>query len=259
MLPSVSKKRKICSEAEPSDKIDPVEKLLSLTCTNNDLLVQLNETESRKNELAAAEAEAAAPDPSPHPISYNLSKIMNDNLRRHYSRLRRSQMEIHNDNSSFLILTRPNPADHVPKRHVPRAHPPHIPFFKNVNFNSSPTLAYKVEDYIHYDDDDATDEPLTTDTEPLNTDTEPLTTDTEEELCSPTDPVLHWKQPGSGEMSAKMSFHYRQNDNFSFSLTGEKKDAPNDAFRFLNKRSVISGKASEMIATPNFLVSDFYF
>ncbi|KAF8003843.1 hypothetical protein HF325_001291 [Metschnikowia pulcherrima] len=217
------------ASAAADDKMDPVEKLLSFSHVNQDILLLMNELDQN--------TAATAPTTTPaYPnILCNFNKVIHDNMRLYYARFGKLHMEIHNDHSSFSVLNQPpaqTEAD-APKLKF------NVPFFKNVNFNPKPSFGHQIDDYIHYDDE------------------EPLTTDSEhEELALPTG-VVETPIPS---LSGKMSFHYRQNDKLSLSLSDEQaEDAPNDAFRFLNQRSVLSGKASEMIGTSNFLVSDFFF
>lgn len=210
----VAKRRKLNDVVD--DKIDPVEKLLSYTCVNADFLLQM-EAVSDPQPLAA---------PVYPNISCNFAQVINDNLRSYYATFCKSQMEIHNDHSSFSVLTRPHTAPE-PAELAPRAH---VPFFKNVNFNPTASLGNFFEDYIHYDGED---------TDPVTPEAEP------EETLAPL---------------SKMSFHYRQNDHLNLSLSDEpvKSSSGPDVLRFLNQRSVISGKASEMIGTSKFLISDFF-
>ncbi|GEQ68930.1 hypothetical protein JCM33374_g2600 [Metschnikowia sp. JCM 33374] len=221
------------------DKIDPVEKLLSFSHSNTDMLSVMNDTENANAQASSATSSNSAA--YPH-ISYNFNKVIHDNMRSYYSKFRKSQMEIHNDHSSFSVLNKPPPSE-TPEQETPARAKFQVPFFRNVNFNPKPSFGQHIDDYIHYDDDE--DDQLTTDSE-------------HEEIASPKGLV----ETPIPSLSGKMSFHYRQNDKLNLSLTDEQRvedDAPNDVFKFLNKRSVLSGKASEMIGTSNFLVSDFFF
>ncbi|OBA21349.1 hypothetical protein METBIDRAFT_31894 [Metschnikowia bicuspidata var. bicuspidata NRRL YB-4993] len=231
------KARSVPEKTAPiDDQIDPVEKLLSFSHVDNDILLLMDDADHAPAPAPGPASGAAYPN-----ISCNFDKMIHDNMRLYYSKFRKSQMEIHNDHSSFSVLTRPVPE--APKPTVDAAQKPRtqVPFFRNVNFNPTPSFGQHIDDYIHYD----ADEPLTTDSE-------------HEELEAPRG-VVETPIPS---LSGKMSFHYRQDDKLNLSLTDGRKageDAPHDVFKFLNQRSVLSGKASEMIGTSSFLVSDFFF
>lgn len=219
-------------------KIDPVEKLLSMTCVNTDILhMEDNDQLALSSSSAASSSSPAYPN-----LSLNFNKLINDNLRSYYSKLCKSPMEIHNDNSSFSILNKqPQQPLGSQEQSTSLSFASQVPFFKNVNFNSSSSFGQKIDDYIYYDDDE----------EPSSTDSE------QEEISAPTDPKMA-VLPTMG----KMSFRYRQNENVNFSLSDfqvQNQNEPNDIFKFMKKRSVISGKASEMIGTSNFLINDFFF
>lgn len=232
-LPGHDQKRRkihVQDAVERDDKIDPVEKLLSFSHVNTDMLLEMNNAE---HEAPAPLANASYPN-----ILYNFNKVIHDNMKLYYAKFRKSQMEIHNDHSSFSVLNKP-PVDEAADAAKTPAKPKfQVPFFRNVNFNPTPSFGHHIDDYIHYDDD-----------EPLSTDSE------QEEIASPKG----IEETPIPSLSGKMSFHYRQNDNLNLSLTDEQKVGDDDVFRFLNKRSVLSGKASEMIGTSSFLVSDFFF
>lgn len=209
------------------DKMDPVEKLLSMTHVNNDILLQMEDTEA----LLASPSPAVSTLPH-HSLSHNFTKIINDNIRKYYQTFRKLPMEIHNDHSSFSVLTRPQPAPSAPVAPVASAQ---IPFFKNVNFNRSPSAGHCINDYIYCDDDEVS-----------STDSEHEDFGADSPLQSPVAP------PG------KMSFHYRQHDKLNLSLTPDAK-GPEDVSQFLNLRSVMSGRASEMIGTSTFMINEFFF
>lgn len=209
------------------DKIDPVEKLLSMTCSTADILHMDDESVSP----LASSSHLASAYPS---LTLNFTQAINENLRSHYMKLCKSPMEIHNDHLSFSIL---NCKPKVEEKPLATSQANHIPFFKNVNFSSTPSF-HKIDDYISYEDD-----------EPLSTDSE------HEDMPAPTQELQLPFPPVSG----KMSFHYRQNDNMNFSLSDVHTELePQDIFKFLNKRSVISGRASEMIGTSNLMIKDFF-
>lgn len=213
------------------DKIDPVEKLLSLTCASNDIL-HMDDSDAEPSSPLASSTSTASAYPS---LTLNFTKAINDNLRSYYLRLCRSPMEIHNDHSSFSVL---NHKPLVEERPCALSSASQVPFFKNVNFSSSPSF-HRLDDYIYCDDDD----------EPSSTDSE------HEEMPASDDPIL-LPLPSTG----KMSFRYRQNDKLNLSLSDSHPDQePEDIYKFLNKRSVISGRASEMIGTSPFMIKDFFF
>lgn len=214
------------------DKIDPVEKLLSMTCSNTDIL-HMDDSDTESISLASSSSSASA-----YPnLTLNFTKAINDNLRSYYSRLCKSPMEIHNDHSSFSVLTNKPQVEESAAPKAP-ASASQIPFFKNVNFSSTPSF-HRIDDYIYYDDD------------------EPSSTDSEHEEMPASNHPLQLPLP---PVSGKMSFRYRQNDNLNLSLSDVPKELePQDIFKFLNKRSVISGRASEMIGTTNFMIKDFFF
>lgn len=218
-------------------KIDPVEKLLSISCVNTDILHMED-----NDQLALSSSSTSSSSPAYPNLSLNFNKLINDNLRSYYSKLCKSPMEIHNDNSSFSILNKqPQQPQGAAEKTSEKNFASQVPFFKNVNFDRSPSSGEKIDDYIYYDDDE----------EPLSTDSE------HEEISASNDPKMA-VLPTAG----KMSFRYRQNENVNFSLSDfqvENQNEPNDILKFMNKRSVISGKASEMIGTSNFLINDFFF
>lgn len=209
---SNTKRRKIIDQ--DSDKIDPVEKLLSLTNLNNDILLMKDDTEFRMDSW----------NKSQEIIPVNFTKILNDNIRSYYQGRRNY------DYGEFTSLgcTDSKPVNNSPYNSESIQDSPSnisAPFFKTVNFNPTPSPNF--EDYFSYED----------------TDEEPIT----------TQPVPN-----------KMRFHYRQkhpNLNLSLNFTtppSETSEDSSDVFKFLNKRSVLTGKASEMVSTGNFLINDFF-
>lgn len=235
-------------EASYDDTIDPVKKLLCLTSQNSDILLSMNEADVTQGYSSTSSYSSICSDnlASPlsetpsitysaaqHNISYNFSKVYNDNLRSYYSLFKKSQMEIHNDHSLFAVLNkkpRVTPPPSRPKRSRP------VPFFKNVNFNPTSNFGSKLEDYIDYKDSgeegssDIDDEKSTIISSPLT----PLT--------------------------SNMSFHYRQNDGLNLSLTDVKSThGLYDSLQFFNPRSIISGQASETIGAAKFMINEFFF
>lgn len=214
------------SERPKEDKIDPVEKLLSMTYASGDILLQMDEAETLQASSSAS--------PEPHQnLSYNFNKVIHENMRKYYQTFGKLHIEIHNDNLSFSVLTRPKTEVPTPLP-VSRAQ---VPFFKNVNFGRSPTMGNRLDDYIYCDDDELS------------------ATDSEHEDMPLGGPV-HVPLPPVG----KMSFHYRQNDNLNLSTdTHGEAHGPQDVSKFMNQRSVMSGKASEMVGTSSFMIKDFFF
>ncbi|KAK6197373.1 uncharacterized protein RJT21DRAFT_116309 [Scheffersomyces amazonensis] len=154
-------------------------------------------------------------------------------------------------------------------QNVEKAVEPTVP----INNNSS------TKEYYYVDDDEyisPTDKPepkqLVPASQDLQSTVEATTNDNESPLSTPT------------LTSNKMSFHWRQNHNNlnlalnDFSKNGQSAnnaravnslstnqqqflmmDQQNeDIFKILNKHSVFTGKASEMISTSNFLINDFF-
>lgn len=252
------KKRKLTETpctAPASDKIDPVEKLLSLTNTNNDILLDLEGYEDDyEGDLESQDASKDARlsrgvQNSKNSISLNFTKILNDNLRSYYSNFKRCPIEIYNDNSSFSILNRKKeePVSHQQAAASNQA----VPFFRNVNFNPKNPSAYTFDQYLEYDEDDdaAEDDVNTTSTE----------SETEEHVDEGPKGAIHIEKPLPTLAHNKMSFHYRHNDNLNLSVNGAKSNSdPQDVFKILNKRSILNGRASEMVSTGNFLINDFF-
>ncbi|ABN67125.2 predicted protein [Scheffersomyces stipitis CBS 6054] len=220
------KRRRIVDEEDNSDKIDPVEKLLSLPNLNNDILDEDEEDEEEDEDETRNEL-----------VPPNFTKILHDNIRSYYSNFRKSPIEIYNDNSSFAFLNKKEEPDQ-------RCHCYNVPFFRNVNFSGSSRSDYTIDDYFSYDE---------------------LTDNDTEESLSPTDkPGVKEVSPATSTSSVyfpdsfnnKMSFHYRHNhSNLNLS---DGFDSGADIFKYLNKRSVLSGKASEMVGTGKFLINDFF-
>jgi len=222
-------------DSPEDDKIDPVEKLLSMSSTND--ILYMDSDSSAESPLTSLDEPATS---SAYPsLSLNFTKAINDDLRLYYLRLRKSPMEIHNDHSSFSVLNSKPPVEE-PKVCSSASQASSVPFFKNVNFSSTPSFQ-KLDDYIFCSDDE---------------DDEPLSTDSEHEDL-PSSTASH-RLPV--EESGKMSFHYRQNSNMNLSLSDvQTEQDPQDIFKFLTHRSVLSGRASEMIGTSTFMIKDFFF
>lgn len=240
------------------DTMDPVERLLSLTSLDGDILLNIDASDSDRScssyssyssicsdDLASpcSDIPAIPYSAAHHNISYNFSKVFNDNLRSYYSSFRKSQIEIHNDHSLFSVLTRPrvSPAPFKRQKHLRSRQ---VPFFKNVNFNPSPEFGNKLEDYIDYNDDDE---------EVFSENGEQNSSSSDSSPISSPLPTLH-------DNHGKMSFHYRRNDGLNLSLTDEQSpQGLNEGLKFLNSRSIISGQASETIGAAKFMVNEFFF
>lgn len=233
-----TKKRKlnIKTEEDNSDKIDPVERLLSLPYVNNDILLNLEEDyeSNMSSNLASNPNELNA-----HLISLNFTKILNDNLTRYYSNFSKSPLEIYNDHSSFAILNKSQSSPNIAP--TPSSQPTinEVPFFKNVNFNPKSKSAYAFDDYLSYEEGE--DSPNECE-------------ESSDESSNPKTPIIN-----SPEIdNKKMSFHYRHNDNLNLSLNNTQNNSHHDIFKIMKKRSILNGKASEMIGTGNFLINDFF-
>lgn len=217
-----AKRRKIEQEEDP-DKIDPVKKLLSLTSLDNDIL------NTEEPQLVNYVSNGSGS--STEQISLNFTKILNDNIRKYYSRCNMNPLELYSVNSSFATLNKKPLAE--TNRNETNNKQDEAPFFKNVNFGSTPR-ALTFEDYLSYDE---------------------LTDSSEsEEDKSPSTPVSSYTSLNNG----KMSFHYRHNDNLNLSLDKAHNDESPDMLNILNTNSILSGKASEMVSTGNFLINDFF-
>lgn len=240
------------------DTIDPVEKLLSLTSQDSDILLSMDDADSQLGYASSSSYSSVCSDGYASPldetpsvpynaahynISYNFSKVINDNLRSYYSSFRKSQMEIHNDHSLFSVLTKPRKAPPSFRRSM-RLKSKQVPFFKNVNFNSSPQFGNKIEDYIDYKDE--TSEDASGD----------ASGDSEQDDAPSSTPL---SSPISS-YKGKMSFHYRRQEGLNLSLTDDdSRYGLNDGLRFLNPRSIISGQASETIGAAKFMINEFFF
>ncbi|KAK6457087.1 uncharacterized protein RJT20DRAFT_127223 [Scheffersomyces xylosifermentans] len=319
------KKRRVVVEEVNSDKIDPVEKLLSLTNLNNDILNELvndnslnisntnqqdasdnidedvDEDEYEDDDIDEDDEDNDQPSSKKNQLtSLNFTKILQDNIRSYYSKFRKSPIEIYNDNSSFALLNK-NEANNnsiynnsnastiaSASNSTPQSpqtpSTSEVPFFRNVNFSGSSRSDYTFDDYFSYDeltDDSSSDEALS----PTD---KPAPPKKEETKAS----SLYFPK-----LSNKMSFHYRQNhSNLNLSLNNDgfesgavsplspasTVDLPSlmydstnglssngssvsidvngnhELFKYLNKRSILSGKASEMVGTGNLLINDFF-
>ncbi|KAG7662551.1 uncharacterized protein J8A68_003925 [[Candida] subhashii] len=242
----INKKRKITRETEAqeeqSDKIDPVEKLLSLTSTNNDFLSDLESSSEEEEEEEEYIREIA---------SVNFTKILQDNIRNYYSRkLRMNQYD-----DTFALLnknTQQSETSQLNSTSEPSSPKPstrdEVPFFKNVNFGKS--REYTIDDFFAYNDEEEEQEPKSP----------------TEEISSPTtsSPTLYIPK-------INQRFNYRQNhlnlasdyqanspNNHSQMATGMSPSSSQDIFKILNKRCILTGRASEMVSTGNFLINDFF-
>lgn len=231
-----TKRRKVDVKNDASDKLDPVEKLLSFADLHNDILHSLDqETHDEPEECDDLPPSST---PTPSNISVNFTNMLQENLRHYYSNCKRGPLEVYNANSSFAILNKPlikeQPPLPAPARHE-------VPFFKNVNFNpnAKSSSAYTFDEYLAYDDD-----------EPEST------SESDSDNLSPETPTSAHPSPIPTKL--KMCFHYRQFNN-NLNLSSHPSQAPQeDIHQFLNKRSIISGRASEMVSTGNFMINDFF-
>lgn len=279
------KRRKVVEE----DKIDPVEKLLSLNNEEEDIFKSLSNDDEMHNSGDSNEIIENEIDQY-NQVSLNFTKMLNDNLIKYYSNFQRSPLDAYNDNSSFSILNKPtqspvpetninnnnnnnnNDNNNINNNNHSNNRNNNIPFLKAVNFNSKPRRS--LNEYLSIYDEDSKDpkdtscnEPPaktseTTTTNAINDSTnftsENLTTLDDKLLKNETDEEEENKTPASSPLLAhnKISFHYRKNDNLNLSLNPYHSE--NDYSKFLNEHSIITGKASEMIGTGNFLINDFF-
>lgn len=230
-----NKKRRVATE-DDRDKIDPVERLLSLNKVDGDILNQ--------EELPQEEAPPSNNEKSNvrKQVSLNFTGIYNETLKSYYSKLRKSPMEFYSDNSTFSMLNKQpeiNNNDNPPKEAPAPQVLEDAPFFKNVNFNfNSSSHPQTFEDFFAYDD--LTDSDGSDGSDGSAGDKTPE-----------TPPSIHiFTDP-------KMCFRYRQNDNLNLSLNPLSSE-PLDIGKFLNRHSLLSGKASEMVSSGNFLIHDFF-
>lgn len=225
-LPRKCQKQAPSHTPQTNDTLDPVEKLLSYPTFNNDFL---NEGETI---VEPEREETSSSSSSPYNVSLNFTKILNDNIRSYYHRAKRCPIEFYSDNSSFSVLNKRSEPEQAPARQTKSFD---VPFFRNVNFNPKPPSAYTFDEYLAIDDEEEeAKDPLSSDEEPPSVTNSPLL-------------------PNS-----KMSFHYRHNDNLNLSLNDTPSADPHDVMKYLNKRSILSGRASEMVSTGNFLINDFF-
>lgn len=244
----VTKKRKISKQMEQeeqqeqSDKIDPVEKLLSLTSTNNDFLSDLESSSEGEEEELEYIREIA---------SVNFTKILQDNIRNYYSRkLRMNQYKdtfsLLNSQESQQQTDAIQSNTEASSKSIP-SRKDEVPFFKNVNFGRS--KEYTIDDFFAYNDEDEEEK--------------------QEDAKSPTDEASSptTATPSLYIPKINQRFNYRQNHlNFASDYpsatsnmsTGMSPSDSQDIFKILNKRCILTGKASEMVSTGNFLINDFF-
>ncbi|EGW32184.1 uncharacterized protein SPAPADRAFT_61270 [Spathaspora passalidarum NRRL Y-27907] len=225
---------------EPTDKIDPVEKLLSLTSINNDFLVELESSSSEEEQEEEEEEEQHN-----EIASVNFTKILQDNIRNYYSRkLRMNQYK-----DSFALLNSHSESTTISTEPISPINSTNnsVPFFKNVNFGSS--KEYTIDDYFSYDDEESTE-----------TATSPIASTSTSATSSPTTTASSLYIP-----KINQRFNYRQN-HLNLASSNDYGAAPmtaspsysQDIVNILNKRCILTGKASEMVSTGNFLINDFF-
>lgn len=209
-----------------NDRIDPIEKLLSLNNYDHDLNSYLQQdVEESENDDDNEEERRPS-------VSLNFTKIFNDNLLRH------EPYNFINQNSTFALLNHPNVSEPTNSQ-VAKSE---VPFFRLVNFNPKPKQNVIDELLILDDDNDAVD-PL----EYKNPSTNLTSSDSEdEEIATPKNSPLMTK--------SKMCFNYRQNDNLNLSNFKPQETE----LRILNENSIISGKLNETIGSGRFLMNDFF-
>lgn len=223
-----------------SNKIDPVEKLLSLTNINNDFLMSLDVCEDQQDNNLTELNELT---------SLDFTQILNDSIRQYYANVKHSPTSIYND---FGLLN--NEKESI-KKTASKSSAPTVPFFKNVNFNSVPTLG-NFEEYFSYD----YEETVTSESE---AEIVSLSVEDEDDPKSTVPARITPRKIVTNDFSIpknKMSFHYRHNhNNLNLSQRSCNTDlAPHDLLKILNKRSILTGKASEMVNNGGFLINDFF-
>lgn len=230
----INKKRKLDDE----DRIDPIEKLLSL---NNDYELDINSYLQDQCEDEADDYESEEEDDedyerknSKHEVSLNFTKIFNDNI----VRMQQSNNFINNfssfgmlANTNFDFSYPPPPQQSSQQATVISQ----IPFFKLVNFNPKPKSANVFDELINLDDEIDPKDPL------------PVSDSEEEEAKTPnnTSPLLS---------NSKMCFTYRQYDNLNLSNLKPQEST----LKILNENSILSGKSNETIGSGKFMINDFF-
>ena len=217
------------STSSDSDVIDPVEKLLSFA-NRNDNFFSVEESDSELYET---------PEPA---SSTRIKGMMDANLKLYYSQLNHRQR--HEGTSSFASLNDEASTSNHQSGEVAKCAEsyPVVPFFRTVNFNPTKKKAYEFDDYLSYPDleqDDNVSDSLdqqTSDTESIKT------------------PTLKFNTLDN----QNMSFHYRHYDNLNLSLNASTQPEKLDIFKAMNKRCILSGKASEIVSTGHLLINDFY-
>ncbi|KAL6451242.1 hypothetical protein SBY92_002581 [Candida maltosa Xu316] len=275
---SIPKKRKISNiekeEYEKSDKIDPVEKLLSLTNINQDFLSDLTKNipsnisssnstsclnigyeeddEGEEFEEEIEEEEEEEEDEFVEIANVNFTKIIQDNIRQFYVN-RRLQNQYHdtfsllNQSSKPIQQTQPSTNNTTPS--TTTSNNPDVPFFKSVNFGNKPR-EYTIDDYFSYSE--ATEEEQQTkEPETSETDVSPITT-----------PKSNFQSLYIPKINSNNHYHYHYNNDNSRDLllrnTINNNNDEQDLSKILNKNSLINGKASEMVSSGNFMINDFF-
>lgn len=232
---SAAKRRKTGPPLDTSDTLDPVEKLLSFANIHNDILYSLDQ-ESVQDDSDSDYEEDSDASASPSNITVNFTDMLQENLRHYYSNCKRGPLDLYTANSSFSVLNKPAPK---PKAPVTTPVRQDVPFFKAVNFNPNPkSSAYTFDEYLAYDDD-----------EPEST------SESDSDQASPETPTSAHPSPVPANL--KMCFHYRQFNN-NLNLSSQLPAGPQEVLQCLNKRSILSGRASEMVSSGTFMINDFF-
>lgn len=307
---------------EDNDRLDPVEKLLSLNYINQDMNADdaasdtngeegsnletqmdnginsdnIDEEEDEYDDTEDSEADYNNDINKYNQISLNFTKILNDNLLKHYSSFNRSPIDFYNNNSSFALLNKhPYPSQHnyyqQPRNldsptsnsttdesnvTAPNNQANTVPFFKAVNFNPKPKT-HIFDEIITLDDEiDPKDNNCNDDNKNDAASEEPISPIRNESVLA---------GEISDHINADDMFYSNTNNNVSDSddelttpkssplLTNSKmcfhyrqhdylnlsnlKPQPSN-LRILNENSILSGKASETIGSGNFLINDFF-
>lgn len=327
-----TKKRKISSieeeeeAAKLSDKIDPVEKLLSLTNVNQDFLLDWEDNSHRNHHTSISSSSTSnngitsgslissntsncgfSPRSGYHSSSssisslfsqneeseideydydyesedyeepneiesVNFTKIIQDNIRQYYVKRRLENQY----KDSFALLNKQNHNQDDEEEENPllsSASPTsnrsifkqcEVPFFKSVNFGNKPK-EYTIEDYFQYDNAEEEEEEEKKEEE--KEDESKSVTTSEDNESNGVSPITTPKSTMQSLYIPKINNNYRRlpmniinHNNITTNSCNNNNNLNNlqDLSKILNKNSIITGNASEMISAGNFMLTDFY-
>lgn len=193
------------------DTLDPVQRLLHFSSAPLDLF-EMTDPEP-------AFSGTTTPQPGAATLLQNFRKLLHENLLRYYRKTLRLLMEIHNDHSSFLVLTRrPHRVEKPRVKHE-------TPYFRRVDFGGKRN-GHCISEFIYCDDDQ------------MEPESEP------EEPISPIMPI-----------PALKPFLYRQKDNANL-LLSDYETRP--LCKIMNEQLVMTGRASEMIGRLHLMINEFF-